>query len=297
MLDDHVSFDILTPRLFWRITGKELNSKKEGNQMDYQKALLEVYQSQYPNGICGKMEDCSKGMPNAGHRCSIAKIGCNYGKTGKPKVLFVGKEGISDSGGSMATTISEPAAMEDIDRDNWHYIGTIYTAALLLTDANPSAERICWDEMRSFSELRHDFCLTNYFKCAFKTKDQQEKHHDVKTNLQMSKNCAKILLEEIRAIQPDIVVVQGKFCHSSFWNKNGLCSFAKEETRYEPTEKGWNITAGRYEFFPDGPYFYVIWSFHPCARGRKWFHSLSAFHEVITQVKDDWKANPENLER
>ena len=88
--------------------------------MDYQQALLNVYRSHYPNGICKNFENCSKGMPLYGHRCSIALLGCAYGNNGNPKIMFVGKEGVSDCGGATASSLYEPIAIENASPDNWH---------------------------------------------------------------------------------------------------------------------------------------------------------------------------------
>lgn len=255
--------------------------------MDYQQALLNVYRSHYPNGICKNFEKCSKGMPLYGHRCSIALLGCAYGNNGNPKIMFVGKEGVSDCGGATASSLYEPIAIENASPDNWHFICTIYTAALLLSKTDQlSEEEISFDKMRLFSELRHDFCLTNYYKCAFKTAEQADKHHNVRTSKEMQKHCAKILIDEVQAIRPDIIVMQGKDYHSSFWNRNGLLSFSNVCWEIKP-EKSVNISVTKYVRSSDQSIFYVLWSYHPCAHGRRWFHTLHEFHQAIDYIKSD----------
>ena len=256
--------------------------------MDYQKALLDVYKKLYPDSICPNLEKCSKGMPLCGHRFSVALLGCDYGKTEKPKILFVGKEGTNDSGVIQRSKLFEPISLSDPDfrKNNWHYLGTIYTAAAFLTGyTTTDPYQINKEALLPFSELRHDFCLTNYFKCAFKTEDKQGKYHDIPTNSQMKKNCVQILLEEIKALQPDIIVIQGKHCHSSFWKKNGLLSFASVQEDYIP-QSGCNISVTKYKR-TDGSFFYVLWSYHPCANGRKWFKTLPAFNDAISYINND----------
>lgn len=258
--------------------------------MDYQKELLAVYRKHYPGGVCMDMEKCSKEMPSRGHRCSISLLGCDYGKSGLAKIMFVGKEGVSDCGGATALNIYEPIAIEDTSCNNWHYICTIYSAALLFSKTEQlKAEEISLNRMRRFSDLRHLFCLTNYYKCAFKSEKQANKHHNIKTNREMTENCAKILLDEIQAIRPDIIVIQGKFYSSSFWNKKGLQSFSVGEDIYKAKEQNVNISVSKYTHIFDQSVFYVIWSYHPCAQGRKWFHTLPAFHEAIEIVKKEMK--------
>lgn len=255
--------------------------------MDYREALLDVYKNHYTNGVCPNIDSCSTNMPVCGHRYSVARLGCNYGNTEKPKVLFVGKEGTDSPGKIDPSFIKEPASLsDDVRPDNWHYFGTIYTAAAFLSNYSTNdADQINKHALLPFNDLRHDFCLTNYYKCAFKKEEDEEKYHDVGTNIQMRKNCVRILLDEIKALRPDIIVIQGKFCHSSFWDKKGLLSFASAEWNQKLIPE-YNISITKYKR-TNGSYFYVLWSYHPCAHGRRWFNTLPALNAAITYIKND----------
>ena len=196
--------------------------------------------------------------------------------------MFVGKEGANDQDGPF--TINEPGDLNDVRDNNIHYFGTIYTAAYLLSGEKPSCETINKLSLMNYNKYRHNFCLTNYFKCAFKKEEQEGKYHDIGTNLQMKKNCAKILLKEINILKPDIIVFQGKFSHASFYNKKeGLASKYDyvEEEYFKNDELKCNISVSFYKRREDQSMFCVIWSYHPCAHGQKWFNTLNEFQKAL----------------
>ena len=209
-----------------------------------------------------------------GHRFSKPKLGGNYGKS-EIKIVFVGKEGANDQKESFS--IDEPAELAQVRRDNTHYFGTIYTAAYLLSNEKPNCGTIDQQSLMKYNAYSRDFCLTNYFKCAFKTEKQEGKYHGVKNSTLMKKNCAKILLKEIEVLQPDVVVIQGKFAHASFYNEQGLL-----QSNSCVDEKNFNkISVGCYKRKEDGSLFYIIWSYHPCAYGSKWFKTLPDFRKAL----------------
>ena len=258
--------------------------------MGYREDLISFYGRQYANDNCPHYQECSSDMPTCGHRFSVARIGKDYGKTGKPRILFVGKEGTDKPGVVCRTELNEPISLRDpcFRKDNWHFIGTIYTAAMILFE-KPCVDLNNIEALYPFDELRHDFCLTNYFKCTFIKPENVGRYHDIQTNSAMKRNCANILIEEIKVLKPDIIIVQGKHCHSSFWGKKGLCSFSDYIPQEYKPDNNINISVTKYKRHDDGSVFYVLWGFHPCAHGRKWFNTLPVFNQAITYIKSDWQ--------
>jgi len=251
---------------------------------DYKAALEAMYREVYRAGRCFSADVCERTrtgeymLLTCVHQFYKAKLGSRYGKDGRLRVMFVGKEGTSQ-GVLSGYEIGEPIPVGDAEKRNSHYFGTIYTAALLLDETKPSS--FIREDLLSLSEIHHCFCLTNYFKCAFKA---EEKHSNVRTAAKMGKNCAKILLREIDVLRPQVIVMQGKFYHRSFWKmlKGAEAYSYDEEADWDPGN-GVSLTWHRY---PDNEPFCFIWSYHPSAPAHHWHKSLDDLHTALTIAKD-----------
>lgn len=260
----------------------------EVNNMCYKEKLEEMYRKEYScDGKCICFSKCSKDIPNGAEiNCSRLKIGENYDNPEHPKIMFVGKEGVS-----KCYEIGAPAKVSEVH--NPHYVGTFHTLAYILDKINckdfVNESIINEEHLKQFDDLSSEFCLTNYFKCAFK-KNLESSNHNVATNKEMEKYCPHILTNEINILRPDIIIVQGKFSTSDFWgNKNGTLETVCEHTETLYKSDDYNISVDKYHYLDNGKNLYIIWGYHPCAYGRIWFKSLDRFKEAINKVKDDYK--------
>lgn len=248
--------------------------------MNYTEKLEKMYKSVYP---CSRFSECSKNgencIPGCGNKFYKAKLGKNYGKNNSTKIMFVGKEAPDDSGNLSQLSIEEPSDITKCPHNNYHYFKTIYTAAILANKTPKTPDR---DDLSEFGDLRHNFCLTNYYKCAFK---KTTKNQSVSVNSAMSKYCGDILLQEIELLQPEIIVIQGKFTNKMFWN--GLETLS--QNRYGKDlwkSNSCNISVTQYKYKNEKT-FCVVWSYHPCAFGNKWEKCLSEFEQALYIAKNN----------
>lgn len=235
--------------------------------------LNKMYDGFYSNnGECKFFAECGKNMSEYGCRFCKIKVGKEYGNNSMPKLMFIGKEGVSNSDG-----IQNPAKVSEVT--NPHFLKTIYSTLLLMEgkdlDINKNTINATYDYISDY------FCLTNYFKCAFT--DSNENRHHLHTNINMSKNCNRILLEEIKILKPNVIVVQGKFSHSSFYNKNGLLKFCTHIKQIYKS-KDYNISLNQYIYNDNGEELYVLWGYHPCANGDLWSKSLNSYKEALKLI-------------
>lgn len=253
--------------------------------MDYKSKLGKTYNEIYScDSKCSCFAKCSKGMPN-GRRinCCKLKLGSKYG-CDIPKIMFVGKEGVNPD-----TEIKQPEKVSNVSNDNTHYFGTIHTLAYILKriskDDFCNSSIINKSSLSEFDDLSDKFCLTNYFKCAFRNED--DGNHDVKTNTVMKKNCPIILTKEIEILKPNILIMQGKFSTAKFYGKRGtllgICNYSKDESETLNTicESKCNISIDKYIYNETKEPLYIIWSYHPCAHGSTWFNTLPEFQKSI----------------
>ena len=240
----------------------------------------------YENGTCPHLSECNTKQLTDGHTCYRAKIGKEY-ETAKTKILFVGKE--APEGGE---SISSPIRVRDARHDNRHYFGLYYTALLILTDIIPKDTK--QDTLKEYEGLEEQYCLTNYFKCAFKKKDERNIIHGVKTNSKMKRYCPALLVKEIDHLRPDIVVIQGKFTGEYFWGqeKGELNKVIKDGQCIYPTDSNDSgITLCRYNYLDNQKPMYILWGFHPASsdfykRGET--NNLERLKEAIQVFKSDW---------
>lgn len=256
--------------------------------MNYKDELEKMFNSVYNcEGKCQCFSECSKGMENGAEiNCNKLKVGKNYDNSQHIKIMFVGKE---DTGKAELT---EPAKISNAS--NPHYIGTFHTLAYLLDKISgedfENENNINKEYLKQYDYLYSEFCLTNYFKCAFK--ESLESHnHDVSINKSMEKNCPKILTEEIRILKPNIIIMQGKFTTAAFWGSRigtlkNICKHKKTLYHFK-SKNQFDISVDKYEYLDTNENLYIIWGYHPCAHGRKWYTSLPKFREAIDIVKKD----------
>lgn len=233
---------------------------------EYSDRLNKMYDDFYRSGC--NYRNCSFDMCESQNNIKFdyaTKIGEDYGKTGAYKVLIVGKESTCGH-----QTTKKPS--DDISKSpNTHYRGTLYTLALLLTDEIPQSTSV--NDLIKYNDLLKQFCLTNYFKCAFR---KDNKVRGLPINKTMKDSCHQILLQEIDILKPNIVVMQGKFTNKSFWN-------ILEKDEYE-CKYGENEPISLYRYTLNGHSFYVLWSYHPA--GPQWRKHIKQLIEAVSVFKN-----------
>lgn len=232
----------------------------------YEDELWKMYESTYGSNC--NYESCSRGMCKSPQNIKFdyaTKIGEHYGVDGAHKVLVVGKESIT----AHATT--EKPVDNIYDAPNSHYRGTLYTLALLLTETFPRSTAI--QDLKDYNYLLKQFCLTNYFKCAFPKDDSVR---NISVNKSMKHSCYKLLMREIEILKPDIVIVQGKFTSGPFWN-------AIEEGGSECIY-GADSPVSLYQYSVNGHSFCVLWGYHPAS--SEWHIHLHELKKAIVRFKD-----------
>lgn len=239
---------------------------------NYVKDLNEMYDSFYKNdcnyNICS---NCMCESPANIKFDYAAKIGEDYGKVGAYKVLVVGKE-------SKYQRATVEKTVYDISKaPNTHYRGTLYTLTLLLTNEVPESTSV--NDLKKHNDLLKQFCLTNYFKCAFREYDKDKKGQitvrGLPVNQFMVDACCKLLLQEIEILEPDIVIMQGKFTSKLLWD-------ALEKEGYR-CKYGENTPISLYRYTLNGRSFYVLWSYHPTS--PQWGKYKQQLIEAISVFK------------
>ena len=216
----------------------------------YNCELKQAYELFYSNnGMCPYFEQCSAGMKKPRIRCDFAtRVGVHYGSGRYPKVLMLGQEGTNSH-----TTFEEPCRSLD-GTSRQHYPKTLYTLAMILKREQPKS----WsrEDLRIYEELFTHYALTNYFKCAFS--DDPDKVNGLQHNKSMKNNCFKLLLKELDVLEPDLLVVQGKFTPRSFLD-------VLDQT-YDKGACIWKNKTGTVELYRhklNGKPFYILYSYHP----------------------------------
>lgn len=239
---------------------------------DYIAALDEMYRNHYTSGICPYYDECFASA-GSGPKFTFdyaTKIGSKYGEPGNPKILIVGQEGKTGHQEVGKTT-------ESIDSrsgaNNDHYRKTLYTLALLFGKDIPLS--YAYADLVTHEDLLQRFCLTNYFKCAISGETESDcrgLHH----TRAMKDNCYHLLEKEIDILEPDIVVIQGKFTPPPFWTVYG------EGVRINGNRTKEDDTLSLYcHKHKSGKPFYILYSYHPCYF-RAWSGELlEQFHNMI----------------
>lgn len=248
----------------------------------YEDKLKSVYDKHYCSGECIYYRQCKKGLVDDGLLFNCAKLGAHYGDGAYRKVLIVGKEPVTQN---RAITQTAP-----LDKDsNDHYRRTLYTLATILKE-EPKTDS--YNDLEDYKELLGHFCLTNYFKCSFtetETKGKEKtaaKRSGVKASKAMCENCWEILMDEIKALKPEIVVIQGSSYAGAFWKEICKEKFFGENQlsgdgyKYDYEE----LTKHKYE---NGDPLYIVWAYHPTARGKYlWNKRLSNLRRILKKLRE-----------
>lgn len=239
----------------------------------------------YDNGTCPHLKECNQKNYKYGHTCYRAKIGKEY-ENAKTKIMFVGKEAPNE-----CKKVSSPAKVREVRANNRHYLGLYYTALLILTDIIPDNTK--QSTLIEYEGLEEQYCLTNYYKCAFKKKGEKNKIHGVTTNSKMKQYCPALLRKEIDLLRPDIIVIQGKFTGKAFWDEK-MGEIYKIVTTgqqiFPNSDKKGNITLYKYRYRDSNKPLYILWGFHPASSDfyrRGDTNNLETLKKAIQAYKDD----------
>ena len=171
--------------------------------------LRKMYQEFYcsSDNKCKHYEECARGMytENGYDSSYAAKVADNYdikidGKD--TRIVIIGKE-CPNKNDSLCT----PAKLADFtgkDTLNAHYRETFKMLKKLL-NYNPPDTRPYRNQNDRILEA---FALTNIYRCAFKEKPDQRQ--GIKNNDTQTKNCLKILKEELNILEPTVLVFQAE---------------------------------------------------------------------------------------
>lgn len=247
---------------------------------DYKVALDEMYRKHYANRRCPYYDECFASV-GSGPKFTFdyaTKIGAKYGEPGNPKILIVGQEGKTGHQEVGKTT-------ESIDprsgANNDHYRKTLYTLALLFGRDTPLG--YANTDLVAHEDLLQRFCLTNYFKCAI-AGDSESDCRGLHHTRAMKDNCYHLLAKEIDVLEPDIVVIQGKFTPPPFWSVYGKgVRINGNRTREDDT-----LSLYRYNHKNKKP-FYILYSYHPCYFSAWSGELLKQFHCMIESFLEDLK--------
>ena len=236
---------------------------------DYIADLNKMYQEHYRDGKCPYYSECfaSAVGPSKFEFDYAAKVGEDYGKPGFPRVLIVGQEG------KTGHTEAGKTSLENND----HFRKTLYTLALLFNETKPASFSI--NDLENSEELLKRFCLTNYYKCALLGSDSQACRNLPHTK-EMKENCHVILEKEIKILEPDVVIIQGKFTPKAFWEAFG------EDKRIAGNRTELDDTISLYRYNPEGKKpLYIIYSYHPCYFPAWSGELLEKFEQIIKEFK------------
>ncbi len=241
------------------------------NYEQYQAELEHVYEEVYSHlGQCSFFEMCSSNMEKPKFQCDFAaRVGVNYGSGKYPKVLMLGQEGTTGH-----TAFAEPSrSLQGASKQ--HYPKTLYTLALILNREQPKS----WaqEDLQKYEGLFTHYALTNYYKCAFS--NDSDKVNGLSHNNAMKNHCYKLLLKEMDVLEPDLMVVQGKFTTEAFW--------VALDQKYNKGVRVWGNrtsetdTISLYQHKMNGRPFYILYSYHPAAIGL-WSRTLN---DLITAIQ------------
>lgn len=211
--------------------------------------LRKMYEKFYctSDNKCRYYGECSQGMnTECGYDSTYAaKVANNYDIKfdGKDiRILFVGKECPNKN-----EVFCPPARLSDFTGKggvNGHYRETFKMLKKLL-NYNPPDIRPYRDQN---DHILQAFALTNAYRCAFKTNQNQRCR--ISNNDTQKKNCLKILKEELKTLEPTVVVIQTKAVDPHWLYLDA------EETECEQL------------FYSDEKKCYIIWCDYPTT--AKW---------------------------
>lgn len=249
----------------------------------YELLLNEAYKKHYTadDGKCKHFAECSNGQSLCdGLFCNRAKIGKDYGDGKYPKVLVVGKEPVTEN-----RKVTQTASLDEAD--NPHYRRTLYTLATVL-EKEPETDAL--SDLNEHKELLDHFCLTNYFKCSFTETEEKDnikkakRNSNVSTNSAMRRECWNILIDEINALKPEIIIIQGQSYSGNFWAQ--IKRLYGESSLLEADYKMDYEELTKHDNGPNGSPLYIVWAYHPTARAKyAWGNRLENLSFVLNKLK------------
>lgn len=233
--------------------------------------------SLYPNGACPYFNSCKEDFDCLSPLCFYrVRVGNNYYES-KVKILIVGQEDVRPKDGSTKIyRVCEPSTLDGAGY-NEHYLKTFYTVAQLLLDEKDLPKGFQKSDLDSekYEKLNECFAQTNYFKCVFS--DSTNRSDKMHTKM-MERNCSNLLIKEIKMLQPDVVIIQGKN-HDEFWD-----SISYEQIDSRKINAGnRNYELGIYSTIDFGKTTYIIDSYHPTSHGI-WEKVLDCFLDFINET-------------
>lgn len=181
--------------------------------IDYKKRIEMLYEQSCPHyDLCKAnvhYKDCKKILDK--FRFDRARVGENYGKESFiPKIVMVGIESFSKG------------IVPSDDAINPHYNGVKYVLSYLLSDfvkKDKPEPRITQNSVWWIKDALSRYCLCNLYRCAFVPEDDPDKKKGLCHTEEMKENCFELLLNEISALDPDVIVIQATDT-SAFPEKN-----------------------------------------------------------------------------
>lgn len=247
----------------------------------YVEQLKGVYAKYYCSGECVNYPQCKKGLVDDGLLFNCAKLGAHYAESSNPRVLVIGKEPVTEN-----REITQTASLEKANND--HYRRTLYTLATILIE-QPKSDALA--DLEDYKDLLSYFCLTNYFKCSFtETKTEKDekkatKRSGIKVSKEMKKECWNILMDEINALKPEIIIIQGTSYSNAFWRKIEE-RYGKNTLRKQEYKRGYEQLT-KHNNGPDGSPLYIVWAYHPTARAPyTWNQRLKNLQYVLGKLKE-----------
>lgn len=198
-----------------------------------------VYAKYYceENGECKYFSECKKKLRNKvpKYKCDRVRIGTNYGQPGIPKILCVGLEGICGQDILNEEKIVKGYLKPSKAACNAHYNGVIYVLEYILSafiDESKKPVSLISNNNSDRNKVTDKYALTNFYRCAFAPKDNPSLVKNLSHSKGMREHCQEILIDEIKTLKPDILIVQ-----SSQWPEN-LWNIMKEEFGFNKAEIG-----------------------------------------------------------
>ena len=184
----------------------------------YRKKVNEIFS--WSDNQCPYYNKCRNGIKygnkpiNEKFLYDRARIGELYGNDNTiPNIVIVGIEGFSDE--KIVKDVISPS----LDANNSHYNGVKYTLSYLLADfmnKDKPAPKITNSSVDWIQDALKRYCLCNLYKCAFVPEDEPQRTRGLCHSQAMQENCINLLVSEIKALEPDIVVIQAATTKRNF---------------------------------------------------------------------------------
>lgn len=245
----------------------EFDEKTTRTRYEKLKRYYEIKGLNADNFNCKHYAACEKSQPNGVHnqyKGGTAGLSPFYDVKYKGKevrVLVVGKESAYTPAESYGTTNNfidrSKALLERINgARNPHIEGTLITLKKIF-------------QVKT-KYIFASYALSNALKCAFQIKNKMNKR-TTRDNVQMKNNCFEYLVEEIKILEPTVLITQGSWSTYPFVNKLSIAlgSTFKPHTILKISQ---DREYGLYKF----PKFMCITSHHP-SRLAQWEKNLAPY--------------------